>query len=198
MLEVHLQSVISNRGKRQSWPGREAGSRLHGACTPIHTPQFQFNQTDSFFTIGSCFARNIEEYLLRCGVRTLSCDLQFPFEELQPNSRPNSLLTKYTAGSMLQEIEVSFGERPDATDERHIVTADEKAYYDINLPMWFPAVSQERAIERRGQVRELFKTIEKADVVVITLGLIEHSYDTETQLYTATVPNLRMIKRYPG
>lgn len=97
----------SKGGKKlfhSQWPKREPGSRLVGGCDPYHAPRFKFSKESSFFTIGSCFARNIEEYLGRAGVRVATYDLDFPNSELKANSRRNDLLVKYTPGSIHLEI----------------------------------------------------------------------------------------------
>lgn len=62
-----------------------------------------------------------------------------------------------------------------------------------------PSVSMDRAIERRHQVRELFrKSIFESRVVVITLGLIEAWYDNQSGIYLNEHPSFNMVKFYPG
>ncbi|HVI28588.1 GSCFA domain-containing protein [Hansschlegelia sp.] len=181
------------------WPKREAGSRLVGGCDPYHEPRFKFSKESSFFTIGSCFARNIEEYLGRAGVRVATYDLDFPNSELKANSRRNDLLVKYTPGSIHLEIASAFGRVDPLPDERYLVATDKNGgYHDVMLPFDYPAVTLERGMERRRQIRELFAGIANVSVVVITLGLIEHWYDNELGIYINSRPGPRVEKLYPG
>ena len=57
--------------RKERWPTREEpDNRLEPLCLPELNPRFTFDQQISIFTIGSCFARNIEEYLQRIGMLT--------------------------------------------------------------------------------------------------------------------------------
>lgn len=192
----------SKSGKKlfhSQWPKREPGSRLVGGCDPYHAPRFEFSKESSFFTIGSCFARNIEEYLGRAGVRVATYDLDFPNSELKANSRRNDLLVKYTPGSIHLEIASAFGRVEPLPDERYLVATDKNGgYHDVMLPFDYPAVTLERGVERRRQIRALFAGIADVSVVVITLGLIEHWYDNELGIYINSRPGPRVEKQYPG
>jgi hypothetical protein len=68
-----------------------------------HTPKFQLSLDDSFFCIGSCFARNVEEHLIYQGVNVLSRRIICPKEEW-PN-RVNGFVNKFTTQSMTNEVE---------------------------------------------------------------------------------------------
>src|ERR1700712_3706246 len=80
-----------------SWPARTAGNRLEPFADPIVTPGFTLRPTDVVFTIGSCFARNIEEYLRRLGMKVPTLDFVVPAGERE--GRPSAILNKYTAPS---------------------------------------------------------------------------------------------------
>ncbi len=67
------------RNKYATW--KKAKDRLIDEVWPILTPSFQLRPRTKVFTIGSCFARNIEEHLHRLGFRIPMLDFRVPQEE---------------------------------------------------------------------------------------------------------------------
>lgn len=63
---------------------RTAGWRLKQPATvKVHaTPKFRLSQADTVFTMGSCFARNVENSLIRLGVRLSLANFHFPLKYL--------------------------------------------------------------------------------------------------------------------
>ena len=51
-----------------SWPKRNEANRLEPICQPLYTPSFQIKTNDKVFTLGSCFARNIENHMINYGL----------------------------------------------------------------------------------------------------------------------------------
>ena len=74
---------------------------------------------DAIFTMGSCFARNVEESMIRLGLNVLLRDFDFPQQLLHPNHESlqaalngpehkrwiRTVLNKYSTHSMLNEFE---------------------------------------------------------------------------------------------
>ena len=77
---------------------------------PLLNPKFRIDAGARFFCIGSCFARNIEEYLLLNGFPVDSLMINFPKSEWR--ARANGLLNKFTTMSMLNEVEWALTEKP--------------------------------------------------------------------------------------
>ncbi len=199
---MHLTEAQQSRRdtfRRATWPKRTPESRLYAGCDPIHAPKFVLSRKDRFFAIGSCFARNIEEYLRRAQVDVVSLSLTFPLSEMRPHSRSNDLLMKYTPASICAELSNAFrGNSRTLSPQDYIVEGEPGKFYDLGLPTMYPGVSYERALERRISVTNLFSNIASCDVVVLTLGLIEHWFDTELGVYIATEPNKAMLNRFPN
>ena len=61
----------SNRLRSYPSPDR-GGDRLYPLAAPSAKPSFTMKPTDSVFTIGSCFARNVESALLETGMTVTS------------------------------------------------------------------------------------------------------------------------------
>jgi len=75
---------------------------------PKLSPKFSIKEGSSAFTIGSCFARNIEIELIKCGLDVPVAQFTAPDDEIRfpiPH-----LLNEYNAGTILQRIESAVGE----------------------------------------------------------------------------------------
>lgn len=160
----------------------------------IHHPKFKLNSTDKFFCIGSCFARNIEEHLIYSRMEVLSKRVYSPLEEW--SNRPNAFMNKYTLSSMLNELRW--------VTEPVDVSADmffevDGGWLDPQLSPAAHPTSFERVVERRYYLsNEVFSRVRQADVVVVTLGLVEAWFDNMTGLWLNGSPPLRNIKAQPG
>jgi GSCFA family protein len=177
------------------WPGR-GSPRLDPVARPASRASFTLAGDASVFTIGSCFARNIEIALRNRGLRVPTLDLQIPPEELMKGSSLRTgILNKYTPFSMLNEIE-QLGRDDDG--DRFLIELGEDAWWDGQLHS-HEAVTRERGLKRRRRIRRLYnEAIAQSALVIVTLGLVEAWWDEAEQLYlNDTVPR-HVIERYPG
>jgi len=183
------------RQKASKWPDR-SGTRLEPIATPVLAPGFALAPGSSVFTIGSCFARNIEITLRDRGLRIPTLDLQFPQDELMKGTALRTgILNKYTPFSMLNEIEQL---SRDDDGGRFLVEVGENAWWDGQLHS-HEVVTRERGLQRRRRIRRLYaEAVAECAVVIVTLGLIEAWWDEAEQLYlNDTVPR-HLVDRYPG
>src|ERR1700744_6618480 len=62
------------------WPAREPAdtNRIDPYCTPEFSPSFALEPGEKVFTIGSCFARNIESALAKHGFDVAALSLVWP------------------------------------------------------------------------------------------------------------------------
>ena len=174
-----------------SWP--VARRRLRsGRILPETRPSFTLAPSDVILTMGSCFARNIEEHLVRFGCRVPALEFTVPGHERR-GPRPNHVLTLFTPPLFHQEI--AWAERIRARDGR-VREADctalafefgDGSVLDLGLAGSTP-VSRERFLERRQQLYELYATAFTANCVVMTPGLVEAWYDKKTGQYINPTP----------
>jgi len=164
---------------------------------PASRQSFRLPANATVFTIGSCFARNIEEHLslIGCKVPTLS----FSVPKSEWRARPNGILNKYTPATIYQEVSWAHkayqagGVTAEDCQEMRWDLPD-GSVIDLQLGGNVP-VSEERFLERRFQVYELFCSAFSADCVTITLGLIESWRDRRTGLYIQSAPVARSLLR---
>lgn len=187
---------IAARGNKSKWPNRTHPERLVPVCLPDFSPTFSLNAGEGVLTIGSCFARNIEQSLKAHGFIVPALGFRVPKEEIYSgtDSIP-AILNKYTPYSMLNEIEFAFG----ADDgSKFLVEISDDMYLDQQLHTDVP-VTFRRGLERRAELREFFcKSITECRIIVITLGLAEAWWDDVGKVYLNETPNQRSIKSNPG
>jgi len=182
------RSAAANANGR--WSSTE--SRFSGPFYRVtHTPKFPLFQTDSFFCIGSCFARNIEEHLIYRDIAVKSRRIIAPRVEI--SARPNGLVNKYTTHAIAQELEwvvrppVRYGD---------LVLETEMGWRDLLLAPTIAPVTQERAEARRRYVTETyFDRLRSVDVVILTLGLNEVWRDGLHQIWLNAPPGLGNVRR---
>ncbi|MCJ2086978.1 GSCFA domain-containing protein [Methylobacterium sp. E-005] len=170
----------------------EAHLFKNGGIFPRITPKFGLDSGAKIFTIGSCFARNIERVLVELGfdVPVSRFALEGPEPEL-PMPAPQ-ILNEYNAGTILQRIEsvvglfnYSPGMGVEETDKGYIDTFLHVATLPIPLP---------RLLRRRERIAELYADLLKSDVVIITLGLVEAWYDRIQGCYLNKAPSRAAVR----
>lgn len=169
------------------YPNREVGAdRLSAYPLVEHRPIFQLTRQSRIFTIGSCFALNIERNLSAMGIRPLSCE----DASIEPDSR-----IKYTTRSILQDIKSAF---------------DEASWMDTayETPSGWRTMNFSPSMSKRDFTRleledlhaRYFRNVqrlESADVAIVTLGLVECWFDRERQRYLNVAPRKSLSERYP-
>lgn len=157
---------------------------------PAISPRFLISDNCTIFTIGSCFARHIEEKLApRYSLPTMS----FSAPKSEFPHRSNGLLNEYNPGTMYQRIvwalsEQNFGE--------NLIVEEGGGYGDFLLTDG-PPVTRDRALERRREIDDVYKSLIMSDIVIITLGLIEAWYDNHSKLYLNRMPPEKLINHDP-
>lgn len=186
--DLSYRHVNENEGRKWSVPGdntayeraegQHGGARVYGDLTETLelNPRFQLDRSSPVFTIGSCFARNVEEALMAEGFNVLTRSGHFPYE--------HGYLNRYNTPAMIQELEFAFGRR--SFDPASIVTM-RAGFADLTSYGAF----QERTevAEHRRITTDLFRTLPTAGLVVITAGLSEVWFDRQFNLFTNVSPS---------
>ena len=167
---------------------------LSQVVVPMGRRTFTPAPGSTFFAMGSCFARNVEERLELSGANVLSRKMDV--RDLGAVSgRALGMYNKYTPLSILQELQFASGERDFPQDG--FLPTTEGLYYDAQLRTNSGEASLEDMIARRVEIRTAFAQAFQADVIILTLGLIEVWYDTKTDLYLNEMPPPRVIMNDP-
>lgn len=178
-----LKTARLNRARR-AYPGKTDARSSSGVVLPDFRPKFPiaFTRGTKVFTIGSCFARNIEEALHPLGVQLPTRAFAAPRTEW--TGRANGLLNEYNPGTISRRVaDALAGER---SAETTIVPSGD-GYADLLLSGGAD-VTRERALERREQIFDVYAELPHSDVVIITLGYIEVWCDSLSRQYLNRMP----------
>lgn len=180
--------------KTKSARWHENIARFGGPLAEVeHSPKFVIDADDTFFCIGSCFARNVEEHLVYSNRKVLSKRIVSPVEEWP--HRINGFVNKFTTHSILNEIEWVIS--PPQVDES-LFEETAQGWIDLQLSPGVRPVSRERAIQRRAYlINDYFARLRQASVVIITLGLNEVWHDAKSNRYLNATPSIYSVRRDP-
>lgn len=189
------------RGKanpHDRWIGGASQSARDRIATQVVVPlgqqSFTARPDSTFFAMGSCFARNVEERLALAGANVLSRKINA--RDLGATSgRTLGIYNKYTPFSILQELQFASGERD--FPEEGFLPASGEMFYDAQLRVNSGEATIAELHARRAELREAFAQTFAADVVILTLGLIEAWFDRKTSLYLTEMPAPRLIQKEP-
>lgn len=170
---------------------RRAQRRLEPEVWPAVLPTFGLSPGDMVFTIGSCFARNVEEHLARLGIAVPVTEFSVPSAEW--SGRGAGILNKYTPPSIHQDVEWTARVllRDDILTERDCSTfrypTRDDLVIDTNLGGNVP-VGVDRFLERRREIYRINRKIFEASCVVMTLGHVESWFDRKAGIYIQDAP----------
>lgn len=178
-----------------SWPARGVeNSRVDPIATPSFYPTFHVNQGEPIFTIGSCFARNVEQALMDRGFELPARDAlkdDPEFSTIGPN-----ILNNYGVPSIYNEISWALGTKEFIPEQNFYETSPGK-FVDIHLNQAIRPASYDVVNKRRAAIRAAYAAIKRCRVVIITLGLTECWYDSLTKLYLNTPPRRSIVRSEP-
>jgi hypothetical protein len=182
------------------YPDNTRGAdRLQNITSIALSPRFNIAKDDLIFTMGSCFAREIERRLFTLGLK-----LPMAHAEWSPENHGPSLISKYTVHAMADEL--AWALDPDGvrrSENGRLVKTDDLVFEagtdlwrDVQLhalPAPLPVV-----LEQRKDVEKATRLVLQCRIVILTLGLAEAWYDTETGLYANTMFPPQTIKKFPN
>jgi hypothetical protein len=173
-------------------------------------PKFSLSSEDAIFTMGSCFARNVEARLIQLGLRVLLSDFDFPVELFgeqytrtemwqgtdRHGNLVRSILNKYSPLSMLNEFQRVL--------QRELFQDPYKGLIQLYAGQWYdPQLKNVRLLSLYDAfaVREIVEMatqkVTGATAIFLTLGYTETWLDSETNLILNVAPRPLMIKRWP-
>ena len=184
---------------RSRW--RDVAEELGGELWPKINPSFRLKPGQTVFTIGSCFARNIEANLEALGCKVPMLGFRLPAEEF--DGPPNAAMNKFHPPAFRQCLEWTAR----IYDRDGVVAWEDCAplafetaeglYFDLDMAATVLPASRERFIARRQHVYDVFATAFAADCLMMTPGLIEAWRDRETGLYMYGAPYEKRMMSMP-
>jgi len=170
----------------------DASNRIFDGFSLVNGFQskIKMKKYDPIFTMGSCFAREIEGSLIKMGGNVLSIDKSIDIPEFygRDGRMRSGFFHRFTPWSMLLEFQQAFGKAEGWSHDSLLYTMGDDVH-DLNY--WDIGDSDNRAESvfiRRKTASELIKKCALADTVVLTLGLTESWYDLNFGFHANRVP----------
>ena len=197
-LSYSQAKALKSSNPRSRW--RDIVDDLSDEVWPCVSPSFRIQPGQTVFTIGSCFARNIEANLAALGCKVPMLDLRLPPEEF--DGMPNAAMNRFHPPAFRQCLEwtAAIHDRGGQVAWQDCAPmafeVSEGEYFDLDMASAVP-VSRARFVERRQHIYDIFSTAFAADCIMMTPGLIEAWRDLETGLCTHGPPYHKRMLAMP-
>jgi hypothetical protein len=191
--KIALETSKNNAHDR--WSGAEGSAQARitdRLVVPMGNQTFSAKKDSTFFAIGSCFARNVEERLEMAGANVTSRKINVG-NLGDGSAREGGVFNKYTPVSILQELKWAAG--VEKYPEDALLEVGKDRYYDPYLSGKAAQGTKAELMTRRAEVGQYFAQAFEADVVILTLGLVESWTDNETGLSLNEAPSPRLLAR---
>lgn len=179
---ANAQRIFASRGG-----GGSGYERISGEIPDLAIkPKFQIARDQKVFTIGSCFARNVESVLVAKGFDCITSKYVFDsewYEQTGLGAR-NGALNAYTPAAMRDLLRL--GSRADAMTVGALQVGDDE-WVDM-LASGLKPLSFYEFQTARARLLECYRQIPLAGVVVVTLGYTESWFDDLDQIYVNRSP----------
>jgi len=187
-----LRTLIK-RNPDFNWPQRTEKNRLEPICQPSHTASFEIKQNDKIFTLGSCFARNIENHMVNHGFDVIPLRIN---SQIPKKFALDQLRNMYSPISILDGLKWALSPDQMPDPQECLIECKGDEWFD---PMLHPPRSGnlDEVIETNKLVRDNMALISQCRIIVITLGLIECIFDKKTGRYLNSItPDMIQSKNY--
>lgn len=177
----------------------DASNRVFDGFAKVH-PRYdgpKLRKQSRVFAMGSCFAREIEQSLVKRGCNVTSVDERINRPEFHDSSGQvrSGFFHRFTPFAMYQEFQQAFAEAEGWTDDTLLIRNGAKAV-DLNYHL-IPGSddSVDATLARRRTAAELVREAANADVVILTLGLIESWFHKPSGFHANQVPVQTLLRR---
>ena len=195
LVDISAADAVATRKTNQfaTWGDRAELNRVEPLAKPNFDAPFKLRRGEPIFTVGSCFARNVEVELLRRGLRVPMRDLfKLPdFVSLDP-----SIINNFGTPSIYNEFSWALGET-EFVPEDHILEIAPGRFVDLHLIPSLRPDSWAVAMRRRAGIVEAFRTVAECRVMIVTLGLVELWFDAKTGYYLNAQPRPSLVRAEP-
>jgi hypothetical protein len=191
LIRLSAAQAIENRKANPygGWGDRASANRVEPVAKPGFRVPFKLKPGSKIFTVGSCFARNVEEELERRG-------FDLPMRRVMLQNAPTAILNNYGTPSIYNEFAWAFGERPYVPEDQLVEVLPGK-FADLHLSPTLRPEPLAQVMARRQAITDAYRQAADCPVVVMTLGLVETWYDTRSGCYLNVSPRPAHLRNEP-
>lgn len=176
-----------------AWGQRNTDNRVEPLAQPSFDVPFQLEPGESIFTIGSCFARNVESELVKRGFRVPMREI---FSTPAFEGLDTAIVNNFGTPSIFNELAWAFGEQPFNPDAAFCEVKPDK-FVDLHMVNGIRAASLERVKALRQGLFTATRKLAECRVLIMTLGLVELWWDKHNELYLNTAPLPSILNNEP-
>lgn len=167
-----------------TWGNRTEENRVEPIAKPAFDAPFKLRAGEKVFTIGSCFARNVEAELIDRGFEIPMRDL---FKTPAFSGLPPEIVNNFGTPSIYNELAWAFGEQQ-FDESKAIVKVGDGRFVDLHMVNSVRPGPYDEVLARRRGLLNATRSLADCRVLVMTLGLAEVWWDEEAQTYLNTAP----------
>lgn len=194
IFKASAEEAFENRRQNEfaTWPQRGQNNRIEPMARLGSSAPFTFEPGASIFTVGSCFARNVEKFLL-------SAKFRVPMLEFTKSSAfagiPIEGINNYSVPSIHNEFRWALEDDGLFNPDVHCFETL-NGFVDLHLGAHQKALPLEVVKARREAVSRAYRTVTDCDAIIMTLGLSEVWFDTQSGVYInhTPLPNITKIE----
>lgn len=185
---------IRKQNEYATWGSRNEENRVEPITNPAFDVPFRLNPGESIYTIGSCFARNVEGELLRSGFRIPVREL---FAKPEFSELPTEIVNNFGTPSIFNEFAWAFGVK-EYDEATNIVEVSKDKYVDLHMVNSIRPAALQLVRDRRRGLIDATRTLADCRVMIMTLGLVELWWDELSGNYLNTAPLPTLLKQWPN
>ena len=195
-IETLVPSLAEEPNPLRRWPERDGSpNRIEPVAKPHFDVPFRLIEGESIFTIGSCFARHIEQSLADRGFAIPVLELLK--QESAFFNIDSAFLNNYGTPSIAQELAWALDDNCPFDPSTGLAELIPGGFVDMHLFGRIKPAAYEIALQRREAIRSVTRKIRECRVVIITLGLAEVWYDKRAGGYLNITPRQPLQAREP-
>ena len=173
------------------------GHRLYPYPSPEVAATFRIAPEAQIFTLGSCFAREVDAVLIDAGFHVTSRSASLS-QEMKRRTSDVTIFNKYTIHSILNEVRWALDPAQPYPGQDALVQTGEDKWVDLQLSGSISEGTLAEMLAFRQTYIDSIRNLATADVVILTLGLVESWYDTRANLHLNQTPSPSICKKWPG
>jgi hypothetical protein len=189
------EAVATRKANSFAWWGtRSTENRVEPIARPEFYPGFTLEPGEKIFTIGSCFARHVEDELMKR-------QYQIPVRELMGDplfaDLSTDVLNNYGTPSIANELSWAFDPATPFVPQDHLLEVKPGKFVDLHFPPVIAPATWEVATGRRKALQKLMRLSANCRVIIITLGLSEVWFDKASGYYLNDTVRPSVLRLYP-
>lgn len=195
LYKLNAADALANRKLPFSgWGQRDQPNRVEPVALPGFETPFKLELGEDIFTIGSCFARNVETALRDRGFCVPARQL---FEQPDFKGMNPGIMNNFGVASIYNEFSWALEPDTDFDFEKNIVQTGTDRWSDIHIITSIKPAPRDAVFKMRKAILDVTASVVNCRVVIMTLGLNEVWYDLEQDIYLNTAPSPRVLAAFP-